>query len=106
MEDIVELVIPWAVTTYYLFALLAWDEHRLARVSPAMLARAWPPTTRSVAIVYFGVLAIPVHFGRTRRSVLGVLQGLAWATAIGLVNKGVADGLDELISRLSPVGPS
>ena len=96
MTEILELVIPWAITTWCMFTLVAWDERRL---SPERLGRAWPPATRAVAIVYFGVLSLPVHFVRTRRTPAGFLQGLAWAAGIGLLSEGLADGLDELISR-------
>ena len=37
------------------------------------------------AVVVFGMFSIPVHFCRTRRSVLGLVQGLLWAIAIAIV---------------------
>jgi hypothetical protein len=103
MADILEILLPWAASTYGLFVLLAWDEGRL---STKALARAWPPATRRLALVYFGALSLPVHFWRTRRSFLGVLQGLAWTVAFVALNQGLADGLDELVERLSPGPPA
>jgi hypothetical protein len=101
MNEILAMILPWGVTTYLLFALVAWDEARLAQRSPEALARAWPASTRTMALVYFGVLSLPVHFGRTRRSVLGVLQGLGWATALFLLDDTLADWVDALVRRLS-----
>ncbi len=49
--------------TLGLFALLDWDESRLS--SDALLD-AWPPATRLLAIVYVGMVALPIHFWRTR----------------------------------------
>ncbi len=96
MIDIALLLVPWAVTTWCMFTLILWDERHLP---PDQLARAWPPATRAIAIVYFGVLALPVHFFRTRRTPLGLVQGLAWALGMALVSEGLANGLDELLSR-------
>ncbi len=94
MGEILELLVPWVVALALLFALLSWDE---ARLSPEQLARAWPPATRLLAVVYFGVVSLPIHFGRTRRSAAGILLGFAWAAAITLVDEGVAEGVDLLV---------
>lgn len=57
--------------------LSAWvvrrDERRLS--APAR-ARAWNDASFWSAIVAFGPLALPVHYARTRRSVVGFLLGL------------------------------
>jgi len=63
MRDVAPIIVPWIVVSLALFALLDWDESRL---SPEALEDAWPPATRTLAIVYLGVLAIPIHFWRTR----------------------------------------
>ena len=99
MGEIVTLVVPWVVSTWCMFLILARDENRM---SADALARAWPTASRRVAVVYFGVLSMPVHFWRTRRSWKGLLQGLGWAVAIGLLDEGLADGLDELVKLLTP----
>lgn len=59
--------------------VVRWDESRL---DPERLERAWPASTRLAAAVAFGPLAVPVHFWRTRRSVLGTLLGFAWTAAL------------------------
>jgi hypothetical protein len=95
MRDVAEILVPWAVVTLALFALLDWDESRLTRTQ---LERAWPPATRTLSVVYFGGLGVPVlvHFWRTRRSVAGVLVGIVGgALAFGL-NLAAAVGVDAL----------
>ncbi len=103
MADILVIVIPWLVTTAALFAFIRWDEGRLPDDE---LARGWPTASRRLAIVYFGVLALPVHFGRTRRSLLGVLEGLAWAVLATTLDEGLAEGLDALLRWVGLGGAS
>lgn len=90
MRDVSEIVVPWAILTLALFAFLDWDE---ARLTPEQQSRAWPPASRTLAIVYFGAFAVPVHFWRTRRTEAGVSEGidrgfiavaLYWATGEGV----------------------
>jgi hypothetical protein len=74
-----ELLISWVVTTILLFVVVIKDERRL---SEERLERAWPPSSRNAALVAFGILALPIHFMRTRgdlrslRGVLGIFKGL------------------------------
>jgi hypothetical protein len=92
----IELVLSWAVTTTLLFVVVVTDERRLP---PERLARAWPATSRDAAIVAFGILALPIHFMRTRghfgglRGVLGILKGLVMGVAgvaiVTLINAAV-----------------
>lgn len=51
----------------------------LARLAPLPLSRAWNDASLWSAIVAFGPISLVVHFTRTRRSLLGLLLGLAWA---------------------------
>ncbi|OJY19786.1 MAG: hypothetical protein BGO98_40660 [Myxococcales bacterium 68-20] len=61
--QVIELVLSWVVTSTLTFAVVIFDERRL---SEERLERAWPRASRDLALVYFGVLAIPFHFARTR----------------------------------------
>jgi hypothetical protein len=61
--------------------LIKWDERRLT--SPS-LDRCWPDASFWCAVVAFGMFSVPVHFCRTRRSVLGLVQGLLWALALAV----------------------
>lgn len=76
---IIELVASWVVTTGLSFLVVILDERRM---SEERLERAWPPSSRDAALVAFGVLALPIHFIKTRghlrslRGVLGLLLGL------------------------------
>jgi hypothetical protein len=93
MAEIVSLVASWVVSTALVFWIVRRDE---ARLSPAMLARAWPTASRRVAIVYFGVLCLPVHFARTRRSLEGLVLGLAWGVGVTIIDECVGEGVEEL----------
>jgi hypothetical protein len=58
------------------YELVRHDERQL---SPEQLERAWNPASFWVAIIVFGPLSLPVHFTRTRRSLLGLLLGVGHA---------------------------
>jgi hypothetical protein len=103
MRDVAEILVPWAIVTLALFAFLDWDE---SRMTPERLERAWPPATRTLAVVYFGTLGVPVllHFWRTRRSILGVLVGIAGSVLAFGLNVTAALGVDALPEEaVSPV---
>ncbi len=83
MREVAELLLSWIATTWACFAILRIDERRSTRIQRE---RAWPDSTRLSAVVVFGALALPVHFGRTRRTFLGVLLGLALAVSVVLLS--------------------
>ncbi len=74
-----EVVVQWVVLTAVTFFFVVDDERHLDEAS---LERAWIPSSRTVALVYFGVLAVPFHFIKTRghlrsiRGFLGLFIGL------------------------------
>ena len=72
MREVVQILVSWVVTTAASFAVVMWDERRL-RGGDA--DRAWPAASRDSALVAFGALAVPVHFLRTRRGLLGKALG-------------------------------
>jgi hypothetical protein len=80
MNEVVAIVASWVMTTTMVFLTLRLDERRM---TPTQRARAWPASSRVAAVVVFGVVCVPIHFGRTRRSFLGVLAGLGVMLAIG-----------------------
>jgi hypothetical protein len=98
LNELVELLVSWVVTTALSFVLVIWDERRLARARPERLERAWPPSSRDSALVAFGVLALPLHFARTRGH-LRSFGGAAWVL-IGLLEGVVAIALIGLASTL------
>lgn len=81
--ELLEILVSFAVTTGALFAVVLRDERRL---SPEARERSWPATSRDAALVVFGVLALPVYFARTRRSVLGFALGVLLALGVAAVN--------------------
>jgi hypothetical protein len=50
----------------------------LSRLSDERLARAWTEASFLAAVLAFGPLSLPVHFVKTRRSVLGLGLGLGF----------------------------
>ena len=72
-------------------ALTWWVLRRdMARLSPQELARSWNSASFWCAIVAFSYLCIPVHFAKSRRSLLGLLVGIAWMAAVMAVLAGIA----------------
>lgn len=70
LQLVLGILVPW------------WILRRdLDRLRPEQLARAWNDVTFWMAIVVFGPLALPFHFTKTRRSLLGLLLGLGWFVA-------------------------
>jgi hypothetical protein len=98
VRDVLELVVPWVVSTAFLFLVIVWDERRMARRDDPRLERAWPPGGRDSAIVGFGLIALPLHFIRTRRSLFGVALAFAWTCAAVLVELVATLGLDALLN--------
>ncbi len=94
MQEFVDLVASWVLTTVAIFWIVREDERRL---SPHRLNRAWPLASRLSAIVVFGVFALPVHFWRTRRSVVGVLKGLLWFFALIGLQYVIAEAVERLV---------
>ena len=81
MSDVVAILASWVLTTSAVFLVLRLDERRM---TPTKRARAWPSTSRVAAAVVFGVLCLPIHFGRTRRGVGGVGIGIGVMCVVGL----------------------
>lgn len=80
-RELLVLLASWALLPALSWAALVVDERRLPR---AQLARAWPPATRSLAVLWFGPLAVVLHFARTRGSFDGLAQVGRKALGLGL----------------------
>lgn len=75
--------------------LTAWVVRRdMRRASPERLLRAWNDATFWTAVVVFGPLCIPVHFVRTRRSIVGLLIGVLWMVAVLVALWLFGEGID------------
>ncbi len=103
MRDVLELIVPWTITTTLLFACLRFDERRLVG---ALADRGWPPATRISAVVGFAVLAMPIHCVRTRRSPLAFVVGVVVSAGVLAIESAVEAALDALPPiDLGPDGP-
>ncbi len=77
--SVVDLVLQIALG----IVLTAWVVRRdMRRASSQKLARSWNDASFWSAVVAFGPLCIPVHFVRTRRTLLGLGLGLLWAALV------------------------
>jgi hypothetical protein len=75
-------------------ALTAWVvRFDMRRLTPERLARCWNAASFWSAVVAFGPLSIPVHFARTRRSVIGFGVGVLWATGVLIVLEAAGSAL-------------
>jgi hypothetical protein len=78
------------------FWVVRRDERRLP---PVQLDRTWNEPSFWAAIVTFGPLCIPVHFVKSRRSLLGLLLGVAWMVGVF----GAIAGLEWLFEALTGI---
>jgi hypothetical protein len=99
-REVVELLVTWAVTTAWAFAIVIGDEKDLDEEE---LGNAWPPSSRAIAIVGISWLVLPLHFARTRggwRSFRAFGWKLVWlCIGLGCV-VGAAIECDYVISAL------
>ena len=98
-----ELLLSWAVTTALLFVVVLTDERRM---SEERLEEAWPIASRTLFLVWLGVLALPFHFARTRGRFftfsvrrhlgwwVGLGMGLVAAVVVTLINAAVVTAFD------------
>lgn len=101
--ELVEVVVWYATVLPAVRAILVCDERRLRGLQAE---RAWPAVSRDAALFaifnvgFLFLFVLPIHFWRTRRSVWGVLVGLAWTAALVAVVVGtqmaVAAAVEEL----------
>lgn len=91
MGEVGNLVVAAVASILVTAGLYALDERFL---SDEAKERAWPRSTRWVAIVYFGLLAVPIHFWKTRRGwrkpVFAILGTVAALIGIELVGECLA----------------
>jgi len=87
---VVDLLLQIALSVALTAGVVRWDSRRL---SPERYARSWNSASFWSAVVAFGPLCIPVHFARTRRTVvgfgLGLLVMVATLVVLSLLSEGV-----------------
>ncbi len=72
--------------------LLTWWVLRrdMRRLPPDQQERAWNDASFWVAVVVFNPICIPIHFIRTRRSLGGVVRGMAWMGVVLALSVGAS----------------
>ena len=75
MREVLELAIQIAGSIAVPALIVRRD---IARLEGPALARSWPESSLWSAVVAFGPLCIPVHFVRTRRSLVGLGLAALW----------------------------
>jgi len=73
VREVIELVASSLFLYGIIYAVIRFDEKRLR---PEQLARAWPESSRDAAVLGFSLIALFLHFPRTRGPLLGTLLGL------------------------------
>jgi hypothetical protein len=69
----------------------------MRRLPPERYVRSWNEASFWSAVVAFGPLCIPVHFIRTRRSLVGALLGVAWMAGVLVVLSVVGELLAAIL---------
>jgi len=84
MRDVLVLCVQFVATIF----VSAWIVRRDVRgLAPDLLSRAWPDPSLWSAVVCFSPICVPIHFVRTRRSLLGIGLGVVWfVAAVAAVN--------------------
>lgn len=108
MRELLTVVVSWTTITALTSLVLRFDERRLTREQRAL---AFPRSSRLNAT--FGlalmsplqIVAIPVHLGRTRRSVLAVLVGVLLAVVVLAIGVASAVAVDEFPELPFPTRP-
>ena len=101
--ELVSVIVWYATVLPGVRTILVRDEARLRGVRAS---RAWPAVSRDAALfaiynvgfLFFFVL--PIHFWRTRRSILGVLIGVGWVVALVAVVIGAQLAAAEAVDLL------
>jgi hypothetical protein len=79
MAELYFAVIVWVLNIAVPYLITRYDRRRLG---PVELARAWNVPSWACAIFFFGPFSLPAHFWVTRRTLIGFIQGIAWALAM------------------------
>jgi hypothetical protein len=100
LGPILELLLSWLITNALTFVVVILDERYLLK--GVRLERAWIPSSRDAAIIAFGVLAIPVHFIKTRMtlSLKGIFVGLPLGILLSIVALAIVVGVSTLLLNL------
>jgi hypothetical protein len=79
MAELYFAVFAWVLNIVVPYLITRYDRRRL---KPEQLERAWNVPSWACAVFFFGPFCLPAHFWITRRTLIGFLQGAAWAVAM------------------------
>jgi len=85
MAEVLIVALSFALNAALPYAIVKYD---LKRLPPERLSRAWNEASFLSAVIVFGPLSIPVHFVKTRRSLVGL--GLGLGLGVGAILCAVA----------------
>ena len=94
MSEVVILVLSFVLNAALPYLVVRYD---LSRLPERQLARAWPEASFLAAVFAFGPLSLPVHFVKTRRSLMGLGLGLAMCALTLVVETLLASALALLL---------
>ncbi|MEO7037740.1 MAG: hypothetical protein ABI548_27485 [Polyangiaceae bacterium] len=94
MSEVFILVLSFVLNGAVPYLIVRYD---LRRLSERRLARAWPEASFLSAVFAFGPLSLPVHFTKTRRSLLGFGLGLGLCALTLLAQGLIANALSALL---------
>lgn len=93
MSDVLDVILAGALSMGLTYLVVACDRLRL---TPEQRARGWNTASTGSAIVGFSPVCLIAHFWVTRRSVMGLLQGVFWTVAVSVLYVGLATISDQL----------
>ena len=94
MSEAFILVLGLVLNAVLPYLVVRYD---VARLSEERLARSWPQASFLSAVFVFGPLSLPVHFAKTRRSLLGLGLGVLMCALTVLAQVLIASGLSLLL---------
>ena len=94
MSEVFILVLSFVLNAALPYFVVRYD---VARLSEERLARAWPDASFLAAVFVFGPLSLPVHFTKTRRSLLGLLLGLVVCAGTVLAGGAITSLLSTML---------
>jgi hypothetical protein len=94
MSEALILALSFVLNAALPYLVVRYD---LKRLPELQLARAWPEASFLSAVFAFGPLSLPVHFTKTRRSLLGFGLGCGMCALTLVVETVIASGVGTLL---------
>lgn len=95
MSEVLIVALSLVLNAFLPYAIVKRD---LLSLPKPLLERAWTDPSFLSAVLAFGPLSLPVHFGKTRRSVLGLGIGLGLCVLSMAAESLIVAGLSAVLS--------